>query len=265
MTGYVRDGEIGLSVRNELDVAQARSRRWLVATQLPSGAWDSTNSCGATALAALALSDVAAEEGDEAEAFAAASRRAVSWLRGLSEEQLAGALPEERAWRDCAIAATDSPDSLQKRFSEALMAFAGGKTDDGADGANGPGIARECALEISAGSAESRAALAARLGASWRENGMPRDGGCGARRSDFLVACFIGGCADGILSAEAGGRATRVPWREDVAGELISRQRRDPRRPAAAFWRGGAAERERDWAAEAVPETAFALLCIGLL
>ena len=258
--GYVRDGEIGLSVRNELDAAQARSRRWLVATQLESGAWDSTNQCGATALAALALSDVTNAGGQEAIAFSNASRRAVSWLKEMPEEQLSKAGAEELAWRDLAIAMADSPDEQQKCFAEAMRMIAG-MASENADA----DMVRDCANEIADGSEESRAALAAKLAAAWRDDGMPSDPQWGASRTRFMLACFIGSCADGILSAEIDGRLARVPWREDVAGALVSRQRVDPRHSGTAFWRGSATDRERDWAAEAVPETAFALLCIGLL
>ncbi len=301
--GYVRDGEIGLSVRNELDAAQSRARRWLVATQLESGAWEATYQCGATALAAIALMDISNASGEEAEMFSAASRRAVSWLREMSEEQLSKAIREERAWRDFVLASAswaeptlahphegDAPSGHANQSLRAELApefesaqtspQASGAYQEGATPSRGrafanvmsamadmapDGIVHECAKEIAEGTEESRAALASKLAVAWRDDGIVNDPQWGVSRTRFMIACFISSFANGILSAEKDGRLVRVPWREDVAGALISKQRVDPKHAGTAFWRGSADDFEHDWAADAVPETAFALLCIGLL
>lgn len=268
---YSRDGEIGLSVRNEVDAATARARRWLAATQLESGAWDSTNRCGATAIAALALFD---PSGGDAPGETP-SRRAAKWLKDIPEDQLAAALPEERAWRDLALGVIMPPAEEAGEGASAGdcdATFGGARPDpfaaffEACAAASPDGIARRCAEAMGQSSTgDERAALAAAIAEEWRNRGAPQDEALGLARTCFFVACFIGNCADGILSADFDGRSERVPWREDVAALLVARQRVDPKLPGTAYWRGPEAARLSDWSAAPVPETALAVLCLNLL
>lgn len=259
---YARDGEIGLSVRNEVDAATARARRWLAATQLESGAWASTNACGATALAALALQNGGPD-------FADSAARAIAWLKAIPEDELAQTPGEEAAWRELALESAKCADGIEpdeaalaRALARALTTFAARHTPDG--------IAGRCAMALAENgdrphSKEVQHALASELAIKWRESGVPCDAACGVGRTLFFAAHFINTSADGILSAESDGKAVRVPWREDAAGALVSGQRVDPKHHGTAFWRGSAAARAADWAAEPVPETAFAILCLDEL
>lgn len=271
---YQPDGRVGLSVRNEMDAASARARRWLVATQLENGAWESTNACGATALAALAL-------GGGGEADVAASMRAIAWLRGLPDETLAAALPEERAWRRLALVVSgeavpeEEPADVEEDLPLPAWAVENlSRIENGAplrspsEGVLPEGWLERLAFSLSlpaeAGQRPSvREALAAELASAFQKGGMPVDSGYGACRQRWFLAHFLNVCCNGILvDADT---AMRLPWREEVAGRLVAEQRVDPEHPGAGYWQGGEDARAADWAAGAVPETAFAILALDEL